>query len=234
MAEQWFASVQELVRRGRRSPTTVAFHCRVLDSHVLPSIGELRLSELSTARMDHFIHQTVGEALGVCWQDVDLDRHVVHVRRTFVRVPGEGLLAKPPKTRSGVRVLRLPLWLVELLMERRDRLVLVEVGPVFPDSLGGFRDRNNVERDFRQVRKGTAYEWVVPHTYRKTVATLLDDTGLGARTIADQLGHSRVSMTQDRYMGRRAVNEAVASARVGLMGQKDSGEPPPTATLSVE
>ncbi|MGI8993643.1 MAG: tyrosine-type recombinase/integrase [Nocardioidaceae bacterium] len=35
-----------------------------------------------------------------------------------------------------------------------------------------------------------------PHTYRKTVATMLDQVGLSARTIADQLGHSRISMTQ--------------------------------------
>ena len=49
-----------------------------------------------------------------------------------------------------------------------------------------------------------------PHTYRKTVATMLDRQGLSARTIADQLGHARISMTQDVYMGRRAVDQAAA------------------------
>ena len=44
------------------------------------------------------------------------------------------------------------------------------------------------------------------HTYRKTVATLLDESGASARMMADQLGHSRVSMTQDVYLGRRASN----------------------------
>jgi hypothetical protein len=34
--------------------------------------------------------------------------------------------------------------------------------------------------------------------------------------IADQLGHSRISMTQDVYMGRRAVDEAVATALEGV------------------
>ena len=50
----------------------------------------------------------------------------------------------------------------------------------------------------------------MPHTYRKTVATMLDRQGLSARTIADQLGHTRVSMTQVVYMGRRAVDQAAA------------------------
>ena len=44
------------------------------------------------------------------------------------------------------------------------------------------------------------------HTYRKTAATLLDQSGASARMIADQLRHSRVSMTQDVYLGRRASN----------------------------
>ena len=38
------------------------------------------------------------------------------------------------------------------------------------------------------------------------MATLLDVSGASARMIADQLGHSRVSMTQDVYLGRRVAN----------------------------
>ena len=53
----------------------------------------------------------------------------------------------------------------------------------------------------------------MPHTYRKTVATMLDRQGLSARNIADQLGHARISMTQDVYMGRRAVDQAAAAVR---------------------
>jgi integrase len=36
-------------------------------------------------------------------------------------------------------------------------------------------------------------------------------TGLSARIGADQLGHSKVSMTQDRYMTRRRVHAEVAN-----------------------
>ena len=62
------------------------------------------------------------------------------------------------------------------------------------------------------MRTGTDFDWVKPHTYRKTVATLLDGSGATARLIADQLGHSRVSMTQDVYLGRRAVDPSIAIA----------------------
>lgn len=76
----------------------------------------------------------------------------------------------------------------------------------------------------REVRKGTEFAWVKTHTYRKTVATVLDGSSSSARLIADQLGHSRISMTQDVYMGRRAVDTAVADA-LGAMNPTGKDEP---------
>ena len=48
------------------------------------------------------------------------------------------------------------------------------------------------------------------HVFRKTVATRLDDAGLSARQVADQLGHARPSLTQDIYMGRKVVTADAA------------------------
>lgn len=150
----------------------------------------------------------IGEALGVRWSDIDLERGTLRVERTVIRVKGEGLRAKSLKTRSSARVLILPKWCVRLLRTRREEVA--GDGPVFPDARGGYRDRNNVANAYRQVRKGTPYDWVTPHTYRRTVATLLDGGGASARLIADQLGHSRISMTQDYYLGRKSVASEVA------------------------
>lgn len=49
-------------------------------------------------------------------------------------------------------------------------------------------------------------------TFRRSAATILDDAGLSARDIADQLGHSKVSTTQDVYMGRRVQSRKAAEA----------------------
>lgn len=92
-----------------------------------------------------------------------------------------------------------------LLKARRVRLGAFD-GSVFADSKGGWRDRSNVSKAFRRARGGSDFEWVKSHTFRMTVATLLDGSGASARMIADQLGHSRVSMTQDVYLGRRVAN----------------------------
>ena len=96
-------------------------------------------------------------------------------------------------------------------------------GPVFPDAKGGWRDRSNVGKAFRRVRDGSDFEWVKTHTFRKTVATLLESSGASARMIADQLGHSRVSMTQDVYLGRRV-------AHAGNLAALESYGPSPTAS----
>jgi len=48
------------------------------------------------------------------------------------------------------------------------------------------------------------------HSFRETVATLIDERGLSARVCADHLGHAKVSMTQDRYMSRGWVHAQVA------------------------
>lgn len=151
----------------------------------------------------------IGEALALHWSDLDLDSGTLHVRRTVFRLGGQGLVAKAPKTDTGARILHLPSHLVTLLGNRR---AASTSDVVFPDAKGGYRDRNNVEREYRTVRAGTEFEWVVPHTYRKTVATRLDEAGLSARVIADQLGHSRISMTQDVYLGRRAVDRSAVAA----------------------
>lgn len=78
------------------------------------------------------------------------------------------------------------------------------VGPVFPNSLGGLRDKHNTLAQWRQFRADAGFAWVTIRTFRRSVATILDGAGLSARRIADQLGQSKISTTLGLYMGRRA------------------------------
>jgi integrase len=60
---------------------------------------------------------------------------------------------------------------------------------------------------------------VTSHVFRKTAITLLDDAGLSARLIADQAGHSQISMTQDVYMGRKLDDGRAAKALEKSLGK---------------
>lgn len=50
------------------------------------------------------------------------------------------------------------------------------------------------------------WSWLSSHTFRKTVATRLKDLGWTPEEVADFLGHSESSMTQNVYFGRRVAN----------------------------
>jgi integrase len=81
---------------------------------------------------------------------------------------------------------------------------------IFPSTTGTTRDPNNFGKQWRTVREDLGVPDVTTHSFRKAVATQIDDEGLSARVGADQLGHTHVSMTQDRYMSRGCVHQQVA------------------------
>jgi integrase len=153
----------------------------------------------------------IGEALAAVWSEVDFDAGTVQITSTLVRVKGEGLLRKGTKSRAGERTLPLPASAVAMLRRRFMTGARLDQ-PLFPDVLGGFRDPANVRRELREARGQETLAWITSHTFRKTAATILDEAALSARLVADQLGHSRPSMTQDVYMGRRAVDSQAALA----------------------
>jgi integrase len=160
----------------------------------------------------------IGEALATVWSEVDLDAGTVQVTSTLVRVKGKGLLRKRTKSRAGERTLPLPMTAIALLRRRFMTGARLDQ-PIFPDVLGGFRDPANVRRDLRQARGTDTLAWITSHSFRKTAATILDEAALSARLVADQLGHSRPSMTQDVYMGRRAVDSQAAVALEAALGE---------------
>jgi integrase len=153
----------------------------------------------------------IGESLAVIWSQVDIELGTVEITHTILRVKGEGLIRKSTKTTAGERVLQLPAWAISILRERFMTGARLDQ-PLFPDALGGFRDPANVRRDIRDARGGDALSWITSHNFRKTTATVLDEAGLSARAVADQLGHARPSMTQDVYMGRKVLNRRAADA----------------------
>lgn len=82
---------------------------------------------------------------------------------------------------------------------------------IFPSTAGTLRDPNNFAKQWCAARDELDLGEVTTHSFRKTVETLIDDGGLSARIGADQLEHSHVSMTQDRYMSRGRVHTQVAN-----------------------
>lgn len=155
----------------------------------------------------------ISEVLGIRWADIDLTAKTVTITGKVNRVPGGGMIRDSfTKTRSGARTLPLPDFAINMLMARQMDAVSNIYDAVFPGKTGMLRDPSAVSKQWRRVRTKLKLEWVTSHTFRKTVATLIDAQGLSARVGADQLGHAQVSMTQDVYMGRKVIHTEVADA----------------------
>jgi integrase len=153
----------------------------------------------------------IGETTAITWPSLDLDAGTVEVRGTVIRITGEGLAIKlKPKSKAGWRVIELPSWAVAMLKRRREEQAENEWQVVFTSPFGHLRDPGNTQADLRDVFGRIGYENVTSHTFRRTVATLMDEAGLSARAAADQLGHAKVSMTQDHYFGRKRARTGAA------------------------
>lgn len=147
----------------------------------------------------------IGEILAIRWDDVDLDARTVHVCGTVVRTEktvteSSRLIRQPhPKTSTSDGVLKLPPFMVAMLLRRSVAAPPVNAwNVVFPSAAGTLREPNNVERTWRAAR-GKEWSWVKPHTFRKTVATLLDEE-LDSKAAADQLRHANEDTTRRHYI----------------------------------
>lgn len=87
-----------------------------------------------------------------------------------------------------------------------------------------------MRRELRGARREEALAWITSHSFRKTTATILDEAALSAGLVADQLGHARPSMTQDVYMGRRAVDSQAAQALEVALGPDHTPPEPRSAS----
>lgn len=163
----------------------------------------------------------IGETLAVTWADVDLGRGTVAVRGTVLRIKGKGLIVKPsPKSAAGERTLELPVWATAMLQRRAHENAGARAkksAPVFPAPLSAnLRDPSNTRRGLREAFREADMAGLTSHSFRKTVATLMDEAGLSARLTADQLGHAKPSMTTDVYYGRRTRATGAAAVLEAL------------------
>lgn len=203
-----------------RTPSERSNNRRYRATVVSPDLPDLVLWMLGTS-------ERIGQAIAVHWPWLNLGEAVAELGPNVIRVKGKGLRLNWGTTKTRERVLDLPEPVVAMLLLRHEKATN-PMGPVFPDSFGGLRDPHNTLGELRRAFDLAGYRWVTSHVLRKTVATVLDDAGLSARHIADQLGHARPSMTQDRYMKRGARNPKAKAALEAVFATQPEQRAVPT------
>lgn len=121
----------------------------------------------------------ISEVLGIRWADTDLTAKTVTITGKVNRMPGGGMIRESfTKTKSGARTLPLPDFAINMLMSRQVAAASNIYDAVFPGQTGMLRDPSAVSKQWRRVRTKLKLDWVTSHTFRKTVATLIDAQGL--------------------------------------------------------
>lgn len=149
----------------------------------------------------------IGEIGALIYSEIDLAarRPTLTVSGTIITETGEGTFRQPwTKSSAGYRTLFLPPFAVGILLRRQVENHANPHGAVFPTRRGTWRQISNWERMWNHVVDDTAYDWVTFHTFRRSVATLIDrEVGIDAAQA--QLGHEDSDITRDFYVYKSKV-----------------------------
>lgn len=163
-----------------------------------------------------------GEALGLRWRDLNIERGTAHIVQTVVhnkakRQPGETdgrtLIQNRTKTGAGARTVRLTARTLAALKEHRKaqnarRLAASEWQDhdlIICTSKGTPINPTNVQRSFNAILAaarmpdGSPLRRIRVHDLRHTSATLLLLAGTHPKVVSERLGHASISITLDLY-----------------------------------
>jgi integrase/predicted RNA-binding Zn-ribbon protein involved in translation (DUF1610 family) len=174
-------------------------------SAFLTSVADDRLSALW--RLLCLTGMRRGEALGLRWEDLDMEQGTVTVRRALVPVNGVARVSEP-KTRNSRRTIALDeetlLALQAHAARQADEQAAAEpswneAGYVFVREDGEPLVPYKVTKAFRDLARKAALPPIRLHDLRHSYATLALASGVHPRVVSARLGHSTVALTLDVY-----------------------------------
>lgn len=172
-----------------------------------------------------------GEALGLRWEDVDLERGIIWLSENHTFTGGRRITASSPKGNRRRRIFIAP-EVVELLREQWAYLEArreywgeewKEYGLVFPRAeirprggdqvIGGHQDPNSVTGAFTNRCRRYGLPEITLHGLRHTCATAMLLAGVDIKTIQKHMGH-RLDITTLVYLHPDSRTQREAVTRV--------------------
>jgi integrase len=177
-----------------------------------------------------------GEALGLQWRDLDVEKSLLRVRRQL-KWEGGSLVTSDTKTSRSRRTVNLPFPMVRMLEAHRcrqeferssSRLEWPDTGFIFTTSRGTPIDPRNLYREFQQIARGAGLGTWHPHELRHSAASLMLAQGVKLHVVSELLGHASIRMTADVYghvlnPDREAAADAMGDLLWGSVASREEG-----------
>jgi integrase len=171
----------------------------------LQSLEGNRLKALYSVALTMGLRQ--GEALGLRWQDIDLELGYLRVSKQLQRIDGRLQLVEP-KTNRSRRSLAMPATIVRALQAHREGQAAEkklagkdweDSGLVFTGPEGRPLDGSAISKQFHRLLTDAGLPKRRFHDLRHSCATLLLVQGVSPRVVMDVLGHSQIGLTMNTY-----------------------------------
>ena len=143
----------------------------------------------------------IGELCALQWQDIDLEKRILTVRKTIQRIQVKGaekktkLVITEPKSQSSVRCIPIPNCLCDMLeLFKGESTAYILSGtdkPVEPRTM---------QNRFAKILVKAGLPSVHFHSLRHAFATNCIAKGFDVKTLSEILGHSSVEITLNRYV----------------------------------
>ena len=169
-----------------------------------------------------------GEVFGLKWQDIDMKKGLLSVRRSLATTAKKTYLQEP-KTAKSRRTISLTSGLVKALKSYKAKQAeqKLAMGELYEDQdfvvaneLGGIVHPNTFHATYRRMLKRTGLEEFNFHTLRHTHASMLLHKGINAKVVQERLGHASMTMTLDVYSHLMpGMQETVVIAMDGVLCQ---------------
>jgi integrase len=140
----------------------------------------------------------IGEVIALRWEDVDVSRGTLSVRRTASQdVNGKRAILDGAKTASSNRLIVLPKPCLAALKWHRQ--ITSGDAWVFAGDDGGPIAESTIRTHLDALILETGLPRITPHSFRHTAATLALSAGIHPKAVQEMLGHASIAMTLDLY-----------------------------------
>jgi integrase len=138
-----------------------------------------------------------GEGLALTWDCVDLDAGTITVKKSLQQLKGKGLVVGEPKSRSAYRIVSIPNFVIEVLVNQKK---VVESPYVFCTSKGTPFSPRNIDRHFkRKLKEAELPTSIRLHDLRHTFVSFMLSQNVPPKDVQVIAGHADFSTTMDIY-----------------------------------